>query len=981
LTEERNKQAAIRDEFRRNGKTSSKEYEEAYTAVFKLNLEIDKNKKSLLRAKAGLKSFKDEFLATEKIAGKTKEEIDKMVAAYNKRRKAAGFALDVEDGINSFKEFADEIKILEAEIQQLDLFSPKGLKQLDEALTKIEEFNFITEKLQRTKLKVEFDIRNLQQSIAESQLKIDFDPGPLREAGLLVSKITNDYKDAQVVFTKEVAAINKAFEGGVAAAKQQTKDAKASKGTAEEKKKLIEEAAQAEKDAAERVKNSAGQKAALIKEAALKLLSSAKLSAAELKDAVREYTKQLDDAKSSYQDLVLGNQGFFTDAEIRKNAEKIEEEFTAAVEKVRKDTGEGGFFPKLEGRTAEELLASKKSFTDTRKEADDLKTAIKSLTTVLEYLAKILANITNLNLKDLQKLKLDPKQLTGEAVKAQKEITGMGQASEKAATAYGKIVSTAVLGGVKYINVVNKTTGQIEKLTEKEYKAAKAAETAGNAAKTAFAKAAKAGKEAGNIYEGVGDGSKKVIGEFVSNGKKLFLVEDQFTGKTEELTQSQLDQAGIVNDLSSAYASLGISISKAGNLTGEYLKKQQEQDALLSPGTAQIASNIGIDANTTQDVINAAKVAGGDYLKTLSETISKGQVFAPRVLNNLANVTQDYRIGLEMVEMTQNAATIAQQNYNAALKVGGADLLLAAGALDNANAALDAAKYNARDATDAYITASGAAKQLGIDMSTVVEPGTILETSGPKDLADAYFRATNAVLGFKNAEEKTGGSLEDLNQSSGEAESSLSGASGALLDGSVPALSIAGSLDTGAVAAERIEDALGNLKDIDVNVTVTGLPGTTGLWTGGPTVGGQTYRINELGQEGFLSSTGDLSPINKPRNALWKAPGRGVVIPAHIMSTLDVPTGRVSTGVRPRAIGAGGNGMGRIVRAIQGALMQTSRPDPGLHEMASVQAHQAQQIGKLSRAVAKLADKDWNVNVGVRNTGSTAYLDALNRRM
>lgn len=53
----------------------------------------------------------------------------------------------------------------------------------------------------------------------------------------------------------------------------------------------------------------------------------------------------------------------------------------------------------------------------------------------------------------------------------------------------------------------------------------------------------------------------------------------------------------------------------------------------------------------------------------------------------------------------------------------------------------------------------------------------------------------------------------------------------------------------------------------------------------------------------------------------------------------------------------------------------------GLSEMASVQAHQAIQIGKLSRAVTKLADKDWNVNVGVRNTGSTAYLDALNRRM
>ena len=184
----------------------------------------------------------------------------------------------------------------------------------------------------------------------------------------------------------------------------------------------------------------------------------------------------------------------------------------------------------------------------------------------------------------------------------------------------------------------------------------------------------------------------------------------------------------------------------------------------------------------------------------------------------------------------------------------------------------------------------------------------------------------------------------------------------------------------GAKAASDIASTITALdgKTINVNVNYTG---QQGLWTGGPTTGGQTYRINELGKEGFLSSTGTLSPINKPRNALWKAPGKGMVIPAHIMSTLDVPTGRVSTGVRPAVAGSGGNGLTRNARAIQAALSQTNKPDSGLQEMAAVQAHQAIQIGKLSRAVTKLADKDWNVNVGVRNTGSTAYLDALNRRM
>ena len=188
------------------------------------------------------------------------------------------------------------------------------------------------------------------------------------------------------------------------------------------------------------------------------------------------------------------------------------------------------------------------------------------------------------------------------------------------------------------------------------------------------------------------------------------------------------------------------------------------------------------------------------------------------------------------------------------------------------------------------------------------------------------------------------------------------------------------NLADGAQAAQDIVDALAGLDGKEISVSVNYV-GTPGLWTGGPTTGGQTYRINELGKEGFLSSSGTLSPINKPRNALWKAPGKGMVIPAHIMSTLDVPTGRVSTGVRPAVTGSGGNGLTKIARAIQAALSQTNNPDSGLQEMAAVQAHQAIQIGKLSRAVTKLADKDWNVNVGVRNTGSTAYLDALNRRM
>jgi tape measure domain-containing protein len=193
-----------------------------------------------------------------------------------------------------------------------------------------------------------------------------------------------------------------------------------------------------------------------------------------------------------------------------------------------------------------------------------------------------------------------------------------------------------------------------------------------------------------------------------------------------------------------------------------------------------------------------------------------------------------------------------------------------------------------------------------------------------------------------------------------------------------PAKGIASQLGQAAIDAERIAAAFKSLNGFTAQVKVTSSPSR---WTGGPTQAGQTYQVNELGQEGFLSAGGSLRPINKPKNALWRAPSSGTVIPAHIWSGLDVPTGGVRTNVRPMAAGSGGNGLQRVVRAIQSSLTQPRESNQAMHELTAVQARQAIEIGKLSRAVNKLADKDHNVNVSVRNTGGTAYLQALNRSL
>jgi tape measure domain-containing protein len=195
-----------------------------------------------------------------------------------------------------------------------------------------------------------------------------------------------------------------------------------------------------------------------------------------------------------------------------------------------------------------------------------------------------------------------------------------------------------------------------------------------------------------------------------------------------------------------------------------------------------------------------------------------------------------------------------------------------------------------------------------------------------------------------------------------------------------PSANISVNFANAATAAERCVNLIKGLNGFVCNVLIKGT-NVGALWTGGSAVAGQTYQVNELGQEGFLSAGGRLSAINKPKNALWKAPSSGTVIPAHVWSELNVPTGGVSTGVRPMGVSGGGNGLQRIVRAIQLSMSQSGASDQAMHEMASVQARQALEIGKLSRAVNKLADKDHTVNVAVRNTGSTAYLQAMNRRM
>lgn len=221
-----------------------------------------------------------------------------------------------------------------------------------------------------------------------------------------------------------------------------------------------------------------------------------------------------------------------------------------------------------------------------------------------------------------------------------------------------------------------------------------------------------------------------------------------------------------------------------------------------------------------------------------------------------------------------------------------------------------------------------------------------------------------AMQGSVDASSRLGENISNLVPAVGQAASEASNVSDQLYNASI--------------YADKIKDAIKSLDGMEVSVRVTGIPGR---WAGGPTTAGQVYQVNEIGQEGFLSPSGKLTPINRPRNALWRAPSSGMVIPAHVMDRLDTPSGGVAVAGHGLPIPTGNGGMQRLARLIQAGFSGRQVAPGGLGELASVQAQQALEIGKLSRAVSKLADKDWNVDVHLRNTGNAVYLDALNRRM
>lgn len=187
------------------------------------------------------------------------------------------------------------------------------------------------------------------------------------------------------------------------------------------------------------------------------------------------------------------------------------------------------------------------------------------------------------------------------------------------------------------------------------------------------------------------------------------------------------------------------------------------------------------------------------------------------------------------------------------------------------------------------------------------------------------------------------------------------------------------SMEEAANQARAVVKEFDKLDGRVITVVVQQVVKGKNLWTGGPVTGGQSYTVNELGREGFMTAGGSMREINRPAYATWRAPSNGYVIPAHIWANLDAPKTGVKASQPVGRIAAKG-GDSRLLGALRAAI---NSGDNGVKEsvdrLSEVQAKQAMKIGRLSRAISELAEKDWNVNVQLPASGPQGHPNMRSR--
>ena len=385
---------------------------------------------------------------------------------------------------------------------------------------------------------------------------------------------------------------------------------------------------------------------------------------------------------------------------------------------------------------------------------------------------------------------------------------------------------------------------------------------------------------------------------------------------------------------------LGVEQSKLS-----LLQRTQPLEQLIAEATNQTAVN----ALQAQAASKGWEISQGAVYKN-TEAVNKS-------VAQMAIVTKTAADGSVVItqEFTKTAGQANAVSKQIAAAASGSDLLSKAAAK---------AAFGFDKASDSTKTLQSSVKDVSTETQRANSSAQNLAKSADKT-SSGFNKTTTAATKTKDAAADAAGATSDIGGNAASSNKNFGGLQKTVADTAKAAAYGAqmanvfsrASQSIGGIAKAMASAANSAVAFYSTLAKASGLP--NGRWTGGPVDAGTTYRINELGQEAFLRSSGRVSLINKPANSLWTAPSSGVVIPAGITEQLK------SRGVfKP----------GTTARANSGGSVLDTR------DMASNLARQAVAIGKLQESVDQLVAKDWNVQVRVRNTASGAtYLDTLSR--
>lgn len=117
-------------------------------------------------------------------------------------------------------------------------------------------------------------------------------------------------------------------------------------------------------------------------------------------------------------------------------------------------------------------------------------------------------------------------------------------------------------------------------------------------------------------------------------------------------------------------------------------------------------------------------------------------------------------------------------------------------------------------------------------------------------------------------------------------------------------------------------------------------PPPKNAFMGGPVTAGEKYTVNEFGREAFLSASGKLTEIGARPWGTWRAPSSGTIIPADVYASLKAAAASRSAykGVGPSAYGAGGSGLGSMLRGLTGGSQDRITNNVTIHTANPVQA-------------------------------------------